>query len=154
MGYVNYTDAEKTAQETRCLELRLLGKTYEYIGNELGISHQTAFTRTKNALARYAAPKAEEVRTQETARLQMTIDAAVAVATADDARPADRINAIKAIQHASDLIARMHGSFAPVKVEAQVTEVTQADLEIQEMIREARAHAAVAESAADTAAPA
>ena len=154
MTYVDYSNADKTRQETRALELRLLGKTYEFIGEELGVAPQTAWRRVQAALVRYAAPKAEEVRAQETARHQMVIDAAIAIASQPDTQPKDRLAALKVIQSGAEAIARLHGANAPVKIDARVQEVTQADLELEAMIREARASAAAAESSADTAATA
>ena len=134
MTYVAYTNAEKTRQETRALELRLLGKTYEFIAEELGVSPDTAWKRVQAALVRYAAPKAEEVRAQETARQQMTIDVSVAIASQPDVSARDRLAAVARIQAASETIARLHGSFAPVQVETSLTVTTPTDERISELI--------------------
>lgn len=142
MSGVAYSDADRLKQEDQALDLRLRGYSYARISDEIGVAPQTALRRVDNALQRYRGWKADGVRELETGRLERIISHADAILCSPTARPVDKLSAMNVMIKASERMSRLHGADAPVRVEATVSEVTQADLELAEMIRETRARAA------------
>lgn len=131
------------AEDEKALELRLTGLTYRAMSSELDISFKTAERRVKRALNRRLAPKVDEYRAMEDERILFVIAKLIVIADNDDVKAADRIAAYNSILRASAQRAALHGLNAPVKVDATVVTVSQEDLEMQELIREAKMRASV-----------
>lgn len=129
-------------QQVRCYELLLAGKTYEQIAAEVSLSVGTVYTRVQARLAQRVQPLADELRSIEVDRLDrwlVKLDAQIQAGTAV-ARNVEV--GVKVSERRSKLL----GIDAPEKIEATVTEVTQEDLALAELVREAQAAAAVAEA--------
>ncbi|WP_455362001.1 hypothetical protein [Streptomyces sp. SYSU K21746] len=127
------------AEQAACLALRLEGHTYRDIANRLHLSIGTAFNRVRDAVDLEVSPKADELRALELARLDLYLTRLAPKITKGDDR------AINTAVRISESRRRMLGLDQPVAVHATVHEVTQQDLELQEMIRAARARVALEE---------
>lgn len=138
-------------------ERRAEGWTLQEIADELGYAHRTgardAINRAVRAVVRGPAEKLIEL---EAARLDSLYEEALAVLERDhitvshgkvirdddgnvllDDGP--KLAAIDRLVKIRESYRRLYGLDRPVKVQATVTEVTQQDLELQEMLREAKA---------------
>ncbi len=152
-------------QQTRCLNLRRDGKTIRQIAEITGLAKSTVQDRIDVAIKELVVPAAEEVRKMELDRLDLLIDKAMDVLTAnhivvqfgkivldgskpDDGEPDLRepvrdhgpvLQAIATLQRLSESRRKLLGTDAPQKVDATVHEVDQSDLELAQIIREAEA---------------
>lgn len=136
--------AEVAEQQIRCYELRLTGMSLDKIVKETGLSKGTVHNRIQAEIAARVLPLADEVRKMELDRLDRWLEKLDAQIHDDEAagRVARNIEvAVKVAERRAKLL----GIDAPEKVEATVTEVTQEDIALAELVREAQAAAAVAE---------
>lgn len=145
----------------------LNGWTYQQIADALQVNNKaTAFRAVERGL--HARREATEVNTRKVraiqrARLERAHEAAMAVLEAEHITVSNGrvvllggepvkdydpiLRTLDRIVKISESIRRLDGIDAPVKVDATVTEVTQQDIELQEMIREAKARTAREEQA-------
>ena len=137
-------------------ELRAQGLTYREIGEHLGIDNSNALRAVQRAIRAACAEPGRQLIELEVARLEMITDAALAVLQRDhvtvshgkiirddDGNPllddGPKLAAIDRYVRARESFRKLLGLDAAIKVDAQVTEVTQQDLELQEMLRDAKA---------------
>lgn len=133
-------DAVVGREQAACLQLRLEGHSFRAIADQLGLSLGTTYSRVRAAVDLEVNPKADELRAVEVQRLDMYLARlAPKIAEGDD-------RAINTAVRISESRRRMLGLDRPVAIDATVTEVSQQDLELQEMIRLAKAKAAVEEA--------
>ncbi|MEU6703877.1 hypothetical protein [Streptomyces wuyuanensis] len=142
MGHVPQTRANiarVAAQTAQCLQLRLDGHSFRAIAEQVGLAVSTVHDRVRDAIEQDVNPKADELRALELARLESYL-----------VRLVPRINkgddkAINTAVRISESRRRLLALDMPVTVHATVHEVTQQDLELQEMIRAAKARVALEE---------
>jgi len=129
---------ELQVRRYRALDMRISGKTYREIAAELGINHSTLHRDIEQVLHEREAGNIAKYRALEEERLDIAVRAACEII---EAHPGTEL-ALKAVDRlirASGRRAGLLGLDAPTRVDVDVTQVTQADLELQELIREARA---------------
>jgi hypothetical protein len=128
----------------KAVAMKIAGLDFETIAKRLGYaSRGAACTDIDRALAANIAEQnqqAAELRELEILRLDRLQAAAWTAAVGGDLR------AIETVLKVIDRRARLNGLDGSVKVDMQVTETTQADLALQEMIREAEARLAADEA--------
>lgn len=109
-------DSERArARAPRALELRIAGLSYRQIGQQLGISYQTAFRDVNTTLAELDAltkRRAERLRDLELRRLDK-----MTVALQEKARSGDE-KAIRVLVLIMDRRAKLTGIDAPATIEA------------------------------------
>jgi hypothetical protein len=141
-GRWSVADAKVTQERVACWELRLQGHSFAAITalvpGILGypISEPTVRRRVHDHGEELEAGPREAYLRYELDRLDRLTAAVSTAAFAGDLGAVDRLLKI------SESRRRLLGLDAAVKVDATVTEVTQADLELQELLREAQARAA------------
>lgn len=135
-------NAQVAAEQSECLQLRLEGKSFRAIAAQTGLSTATVFNRVEAAISLEINPKAEQLRAIESERLDVYLD-----------RLKTRINsgdthAIQTAIRISERRSKLLGLDMPQRIEANVSshEVLQQDIELQELIREAKAKNAVIEA--------
>lgn len=111
-------------------EMRLKGKTYRQIGAALGVSQVTAMTDVKTHLEATELPLVDEIRKTEVDRLLRYLE------RLDERVDEGDDKAISIAIKISERLCKMLGADMPTRTEVQVTEVTQQDIAIQELIRE------------------
>ncbi len=126
-------------EQIRCYELRLTGMSIERIAEATGIPRSTVHDRIQAEIRARVTPLADEVRKMELDRLDAWL------AKLDAKIEKDPIRAIPVAVKVSESRRKLLGVDAPVQVEATVTEVTQEDLALAELVREAQMAAAVTE---------
>lgn len=138
--------AERAAvaeRRTKLIQMRLAGVDYITIAERLDYSSPNAarkdFTRVMRETLDLQAEAAEELRNVELQRL----DRLQAAAWADAVK--GNLRAIETVLKVIDRRCRLLGLDSPLQVEATVTEVTQQDLELREMINAAKAQVAAEE---------
>lgn len=158
--------AERDAKAAR---LKVEGLSYQQIADRLGFTDRsTAAKAAKRALAEVVQEPAEELRKLELERLDdmyrrsyavlerehLTVSQGRVVCLENEAGekvplPDDGpvLAAVDRLLKIQDRRAKLLGLDAPTQVQATVTEVTQADLELTDLISEAKARNAVAEQA-------
>lgn len=130
--------ADWSDEANDCMELRVCGLTYRQIAQTMTerghkMSHQTARNRVEWAVNRIITPSVEELRRVEGERLDVAQRALLPkLATGDPA-------AVQAWTRLSESRRRLFGLDMPIKVDATVTERTQADIALEEMINEVKA---------------
>lgn len=122
----------------KAIELRAAGASYREIGAALGVTHVTARNWVLTAVDEVKYEQAETMRKVEGTSLDRLQRALWPQAIQGDAKAAQGVLRIM------ERRARLFGLDAPVKVDATVVETTQADLEMEEMIREYKAGGEVA----------
>jgi hypothetical protein len=113
--------AVHTERSREALDLRLVGKTYDQIGEALGVSKQQAHRLVKAELDELAAltrGAAEELRQRELETLDRLLATAMPCAEQGDMQAADRVIKISARRSA------LLGLDAPAKHEHEVTVTT------------------------------
>lgn len=139
---VNKADAAEQAR--RCYELKLAGWSHDRIAEELGISYGTVHNRIKAHIEVRVQPLADELRSVMVDRLDLCIERLHAQIQDDD--QAGRLaRNVEVLVKVEERRAKLLGVDAPERVEAIVTEVTQEDIALAELVREAQAASAVAE---------
>lgn len=155
------SSASRTAQREQAYELRLRGRTLRQIAGDMGISHSTVHDLLREEIDNRLDPLKDQYLQYELDRLDHMQQAAVALlenpgkqvlAPGPDGElitwvimDHDRINkAINTLVRISESRRKLIGLDAPVKVQGDltVTETTQEDLELQELVRDAKARAA------------
>ncbi|TXJ78619.1 helix-turn-helix domain-containing protein [Streptomyces lavendulae] len=147
---------EGAARDAEAARLHAQGWTYQAIARELGIDKSSAIRAVQRAVREVVQGPAEEVLRLHTSRLEYAYAKAVEIAEADhimvshgkivcdaDGIPlrdhAPVLAALREARQTLESFRTMMGLNQPVKVDATVTQVTQQDLELQEMLREAKA---------------
>lgn len=130
-----------TENHWKAIELRAAGASYREIGAAFGVTHPTARNWVLAAVDATQYEQADVVRQIEGTTLDRLQRALWPQAIGGD------IKAVTAVIRVMERRARLFGLDAPVKVDASVVEVTQADLEMEELVREAKARVAIEDSA-------
>lgn len=122
-------NAQLTERRMKAYDLRLRGMTYRQIGANLGVSYTQAMNDVKARIDEIELPGVMEVRKQEIDRLMRYL--AALDTRIDDGDDKALVIALKV----SERLSKMLGVDAPQQISVEKTEVTQVDLEIQELIR-------------------
>jgi hypothetical protein len=154
------TTAERDAHAA---QLRAEGWTFQQIADEIGFPDKSqAHKAVRRALNDVIKGPAEKLLAQEAARLDTLYEEALAVLERDHVKVSHghvvkdeydtpllddgpKLAAIDRLVKIRESYRRLFGLDQPVKVDARVTEVTQQDLELQEMLREAKTRMEVEE---------
>lgn len=147
MGAVHKTRANSARvaeQQIQCYELRRFGMSIRDIAKETSLSVGTVTNRINAEIARVVLPLADEVRKLELDRLNRWLEKLNAQIEDDDTGARTARNVEVAVK-VSERIAKLTGADAPQQVEATVVQVTQEDIALASLVREAQAAAAVAE---------
>lgn len=129
---------ELKLRRIEALNLRVLGIEYRQIGEKLGVSAQTAWQDVKKELAGQAVEAAMELRTIEYARLSKAYAKAMEVLEA--AAPGElALKAVDRIERLSRSMRVLFGLDVPVRIDVTHHELSQQDLELQELLNEAGA---------------
>lgn len=134
--------ASVAEEQVRCYQLRLTGLSIRQIAGHTGLGVATVHARIQSEINARVLPLADEVRKVELDRLdgwlaRLNGEIAAGKAVARNVEVAVRV---------SERRAKLLGIDAPQQIEATVTEVTQEDIALAELVREAHAAAAVAEA--------
>lgn len=134
--------ADIAKQQAECYQLQLEGLSIRDIAKRTGLSRGTVQNRISAQCVAVVQPLADQVRARHLdqirdwlAKLNDQIDVGVAVA--------------RNVEVGTRLLereAKLLGIDAPQQVQATVTQVTQEDVALAELVREAQAAAAVAEA--------
>lgn len=146
MGYspASLPNSARIAEEQRkCFELKRMGMSVRAIGIELGMAHSTVQDRLQAAYDELVMPIAAEVKKMELERL----DSYLLRLEKRLAQGEDPVRVVPVVMKVLERRARYLGLDEPEKIEAAVTQVTQEDLALAELVREAQASAANRESA-------
>ncbi|MEU6597864.1 hypothetical protein [Streptomyces flaveolus] len=156
-GRGRYTRSVDTAErDAEAARLFTQGLNYREIGEELGVTKWTAMRAVARAAQAVAKEAGQEVLKYHASRLEYAYAKAIEIAEADhvmvshgkvvcgeDGKPlrdhAPVLAALREARQTLDSFRIMFGLNQPVKVDATVHQVTQQDLELQEMLREAKA---------------
>jgi hypothetical protein len=157
-GRGRYTRSLESAErDAEAARLHAQGWTYKAIAAELQMGDKsTAIRAVQRAVRAVVQGPATEVLKLHTARLEWAYGKAVEIAEAnhtlvsqgkvirgDDGEPlrdhAPVLAALREARQTLESFRNMMGLNQPVKVDATVHQVTQQDLELQEMLREAKA---------------
>lgn len=157
------TDAQREALRARAYDLRIRGLTLRQIGEQLNVHHSTVHTLLREEISNRVDPLKDQYLQYELDRLDHMQQATLVVldnpgrivSALNEA--GDLVNVVivddKKILGAIDRLVRISesrrkliGLDAPVKVQADVnvTETTEADRELAELVNEAKARAAAA----------
>lgn len=137
-----FTEAQVAEQQIRCYELRLTGMSLDRIAKETTLSKGTVHNRIQAEIQARVLPLADEVRKLELDRLDRWLAKLDQQIEAGETVP----RCVEVAVKVSERRARLLGIDAPQQLEATVTEVSQADLEFQELLREAKARVATEEA--------
>lgn len=114
-------------------DLRLRGKSYRAIADELGISVGTSHRWVQEVLDSIVLPTVEAIRKQEIDRLMRYLDKLdQRIEDGDD-------KAISIALKVSERLSRMLGVDMPTQIQVEKTETTQLDLAIQDLISRQKA---------------
>lgn len=127
------------ARRVRAVELRVLGYGYREIGSQLGISGYVAHQDVKHILQGREAEAVAHGRAVEEARLDKLVLVAMQIATGESNGLEIRLKAIDRVIRAIGQRAQLLGLNVPAQLNVNITEKTQADLELDELLREAEA---------------
>ena len=127
------------------LEMRIKGAPYREIMKKYGVSHSVIIKDIEIMLAEREQGAVTTMRELEAERLDLAVAQVLAIMTSARQPAMVRLKAVDSLARLAGRRARLFGLDAPVQVEATVREVTQADLELEELLREAKArnHATV-----------
>lgn len=157
-GRGRYTRSLDTAErDAEAARLHAAGWTYKAIAERLELGHKSSAIRAvQRAVRAVVQGPAAEVLKLHTSRLEYAYGKAIEIAESDhimvsqgkiirddDGNPlrdhAPVLAALREARQTLESFRNMMGLNQPVKVDATVHQVTQQDLELQEMLREARA---------------
>jgi hypothetical protein len=152
------TDANRSDMRQRAYDLRIRGRTLRQIGEDLGCSHTKVHELLREEIKLREDPLIEATRQFECDRLDGYLQACLHVLDHPGREVVDLVTgithvivddrkilgAIDRLIKISETKRRLLGIDAPVKVHMDVVETDQQDLELQELIRDAQARAAVA----------
>jgi hypothetical protein len=138
---------EDTAKKReQVVQLRRTRLSFAEIGRQLDITGQRAGQLYREALADVPAQAVEEHRVEELELIDTAVNQLMEI-TADGAvSPRTRVEAWSAIRAWADRKSKLLGLDSPTQIDATVTEVTQEDIELSEMIREAKARSDATEA--------
>lgn len=134
------TDPDETVQQY-AYELAVSGKSYDAVSKTLGINRGTAWKLIEREMNRRTLPLVSHARLIELDRLDVALDRVMTIMAGNDSettlKAVDRL--VRLSQRRSELL----GLDMPAKLE--ITEVTETDLEIRDMVNSARAKMAAEE---------
>lgn len=130
-GQNRVNDALVAEQQKQAYELRLKGKSYRLIAEEMGVSVGLAHQRVKQVIDSVIKPAGLELVTLELDRLDKYLEAL------DPKLQAGEPKAIATALRIGERRAKLLGMDAPEKLE--VLETTQQDIALKELINEAKA---------------
>ena len=139
--YVVSNSAQVAEEQIRCYELKLEGKTMREIAKAIGMSVGTVHSRIEAEIAARVLPLAEEVRKVELDRLDRWL--AKLEARLDAGGEPEKV--IPVCIKVSERRCKLMGADAPEKFEGTLTQITQEDVALAELVNEARAVSALAE---------
>lgn len=129
--------------------------SYRQVAKEMGYKHHSSAMEAINRVMRTANQPAQELRDRRDRELQFLWDAAMEIFNKQhvvvsfgkvierDGEPLEdngpKLQALDQLRKINAEWRKLHGADQPVRLEATVHEVTQQDLELQEMLREAKA---------------
>lgn len=131
--------ADIAKQQAECYQLQLEGLSIRDIAKRTGLSRGTVQNRISAQCTAIVQPLAEQVRARHLAQITAWLAKLNAQINEGFAIP-------RCVEVGTRLLereAKLLGIDAPQQIEATVTQVTQADLELQELLREARAASAL-----------
>jgi hypothetical protein len=158
-----YTNAHFAEEQRACYELRLQGLSIRQISDATGLSPSTVYRRIQCEIRETVQPLADEVRQLELDRLDRLQQIALRVMDAAHPLVSDGRVVHAAMPDGTKVPLQDHGPVlaamdrflkiqdrrskylgldAAMKVDATVTETTQEDIALAEMVREAQAKAA------------
>jgi transposase len=137
--------ARTAAQQAECYRLRLTGMSIRDIAKVTNLSTGTVENRIKAEINATVQPLADELRAIEVARMDRWLEKLNEQIEDDECAPRTARNVEVAVKVA-ERRAKLLGIDAPQQIEATVTEVTQADLALRELLHEARARVATEEA--------
>jgi len=115
-------------RKQQAYDMRLRGKTYRVIADELGVGVGTVHRWVQEVLDSIVLPTVEAVRKQEVDRLMRYLDVLdTRIEDGDD-------KAVGLALKVSERLAKMLGVDMPTQVQVERTEVTQVDLAIRDLI--------------------
>lgn len=120
-------------EAARCLEMHLAGATFRTIAQRTGLATGTVQNRIKTALAAVIVPGVEEMRQTEGERLRYLLSKLEPAVEKGDRE------AIKLSAQLSASYRKLYGLNAPEAHTVQLHQVTQADLELVDLVNEMRA---------------
>jgi hypothetical protein len=158
-----YTNAHFAEEQRICYELYLAGHNLREIAELTGLSKTTVSRRLECEIRETVDPLREQYRRVQHDRLERLFNRAVEiirtphplvsdgrVVRGPDGVPLEDPGVtLAAIGRAESLVGRMmrlHGTEGALKVDATLTETTQQDLELIDMVNKAKADAALAEA--------
>lgn len=144
--YLHSNDAVVAEEQVQCYELRLQGKSIRGIAEILKMSKSTVERRISAEVKGRVLPLAEEVRQMEIDRLDSYLEKLHEQIEQGRGVPRCVEVAVKVAERRAKLL----GVDAPEKVDATLHEVSQADLELSELLREQDAKNAIIESGLGT----
>lgn len=133
--YSHPTVIELADQQAQILNMKRDGMGLREIGKKLGLSHETVRRRLAAAIQDLVTPAAEEVRKIELERL----DYYVTKLTKQIENGTQVARNIEVAMKVAERRSKLLGLDAPDKLDATITEVTQEDIALQELLAEARA---------------
>lgn len=123
----------------KSLEMRLKGMTLRQIAEVVGVSIQIVSKDVKLMLMENLADvDIPRLRAMEEARLDKVLVVAMEIAEKKSADPELRLKAVDRVVRVSTQRATLLGLNSPVRHDVTVTERTQADVELEELINEAK----------------
>jgi DNA-binding Lrp family transcriptional regulator len=131
---------ELALRRQKCLDLRLQGMQLREIAQKVGVSAMVVGQDIKKLINDQLSPDdVQAARALEEARLDKLLGIALGVAENLKADPELRLKAIDRVVRISNQRATLLGLNMPTRVDMTVTERTQQDIELQELINEAQA---------------
>ena len=129
----NKTKAQVAEEAATCLEMQLSGATVRTIAARLHISTGTVNNRLRTAIAAVIVPPVDEMRRREGERLLHLMSKLEPAVDKGDRE------ALKLSAQLSASYRKLYGLNAPEQHQVQLHQVTQADLELVDLVNEARA---------------
>lgn len=128
----NRSKAQVADEAARCFEMHLAGATIRTIATRMGFSTATVQKRLQTAIAAVVVPGVDEMRNTEGERLRYLLSKLEPAVEKGDRE------AIKLSAQLSASYRKLYGLNAPEKSVVQLHQVTQADLELVDLVNEAR----------------
>jgi len=136
-NYTKRSEPEKLALGVVILNRVMKGQTLRTIEAELNIPRATCARYRDKALEAIVLPTVDAARKEELDRLEKLIEAVWPLAASGDK------DGIASYMKISERRSKILGLDSPIQIEQQVTEVTAAERELQEMLAQADRDAAV-----------
>lgn len=140
-----HNEAQGGTRRAEAFELRLTGLSPSKIAAQMGIHSTTVRGYIDAELTALVQPRAVEMRAMENERLDRLRVEAEAILHAGRGTEL-ALKAIDRILNISRRYSALNGLDMPIRVDVQNTEKTQADLELDELLREAQARNAIVEA--------